>query len=144
MHGPFAGSPPAGLSVASGETQGLFTVAPALLPLIDGGRVRLLAVTSTKRMDEMKNLPTVAESGYPGFEALAWNGLFTPAGTPAAIVDRINADVNAALQDPAVRERFAKPGLVVGGGTPAAFKGFIDSEAQKWGDVIKKTGITLE
>ncbi len=144
VHVPFAGSPPAGLSIASGETQGLFTVAPALLPLIDGGRVRLLAVTSTRRMDEMKNLPTVAESGFPGFEALAWNGLFTAAGTPAEVINRINADVNAALQDPGVRESFSKQGLVVGGGSPAAFKSFIDSETQKWGDIIKKVGIVLE
>jgi tripartite-type tricarboxylate transporter receptor subunit TctC len=144
VHVPFAGSPPAGLSVATGETQGLFTVAPALLPLVDGGRVRLLAASSSKRMDEMKSLPTVAESGYPGFEALAWNGLFTAAGTPAAIIERINADVNAALQDSAVRENFAKQGLVVGGGTAADFRSFIDSETQKWGDIIKRSGITLD
>ena len=144
VHVPFNGSPPAGLSVASGDTQGLFTVAPALLPLIDGGRVRLLAVTSGKRLDEMKNLPTVAEAGYPGFEALAWNGLFTAPGTPTAVIDRINADVNAALQDPAVRENLIKQGLLIGGGTPASFRSFIDSETRKWGDIIKRVGLVLE
>ncbi len=144
VHVPFNGSPPAGLSIASGETQGLFTVAPALLPLIDGGRVRLLAVTSSKRLDEMKTLPTVAESGYPGFEALAWNGLFTAAGTPQTVIDRINADVNAALQDPAVRESLVKQGLLVGGGSPASFRSFIDSETRKWGDIIKRVGLVLE
>lgn len=144
VHIPFAGSPPAGLSIASGETQGLFTVAPALLPLVNGGRVRLLAVTSTKRIDELKTLPTVAESGFPGFEALAWNGLFTAAGTPQAVVDRINTDVNAVMQDPAVRESFAKQGLIVGGGSAASFKSFIDSEGQKWGAIIKKVGITID
>ena len=144
VHVPFNGSPPAGLSIASGETQGLFTVAPALLPLIDGGRVRLLAVTSGKRLDEMKTLPTVAESGYPGFEALAWNGLFAAAGTPQAVIDRINADVNAALQDPAVRETLVKQGLLIGGGSPAAFRGFIDGETRKWGDIIKRVGLVLE
>lgn len=144
VHVPFNGSPPAGLSVASGETQGLFTVAPALLPLIDGGRVRLLAVTSARRLDEMKTLPTVAEAGYPGFEALAWNGLFTPAGTPAAVIDRINADVNAALQDPAVRETLIKQGLLIGGGSPASFRSFIDGETRKWGDIIKRVGLVLE
>ena len=144
VHVPFSGSPPAGLSIASGETQGLFTVAPALLPLVDGGRVRLLAVTSAKRIDELKTLPTVAESGFPGFEALAWNGLFTATGTPQAVVDRINADVNAVMQDPAVREAFAKQGLIVGGGSAASFKSFIDSEGQKWGAIIKKVGITID
>lgn len=144
LHVPYAGSPPAGLSIAKGETQGLFTVAPALLPLVESGRVRLLAVTSAQRMEGMKQLPTVAESGYPGFEALAWNGLFTAAGTPPAIVERINADVNAALQDPAVRESFARQGLVVGGGSASSFKAFIESEARKWGAIIKQVGITLE
>eukprot|EP01035_Chromulina_nebulosa_P013544 gene13544-biopygen11492 len=92
----------------------------------------------------MKELPTVAESGYPGFESLAWNGLFAPAGTPADVVQRINSDVNAALQDPAVRELLAKQGLIPGGGSAAEFKAFIEAEAAKWGAIIKKAGITLE
>lgn len=143
-HVPFAGSPPAGLSLASGETHGLFTVAPALLPLIQSGRIRLLAATSLKRMDGMSELPTVAEQGYPGFEALAWNGLFAPAGTSAEIVARVNADVNAVMQDAGVREAFAKQGLVIGGGTPDAFKTFIAAEGKKWGAIIQKVGITLD
>jgi tripartite-type tricarboxylate transporter receptor subunit TctC len=95
-------------------------------------------------MESMKTLPTFAESGFAGFEALAWNGLFAPAGTPQAVIDRINADVNVALKDPAVRESFDKQGLIVGGGSPAEFKGFIDSEAAKWGAIIKRVGITLD
>jgi tripartite-type tricarboxylate transporter receptor subunit TctC len=143
-HVPYAGSPPAGTSLAAGDTQALLTVAPALLPLIQGGRVKLLAVSSAQRMESMKSLPTFAESGYPDFEALAWNGLFAPAGTPAGVVERINADVNAALKDPVVRESFDKQGLLVGGGSPADFRGFIDSEARKWGAIIKRVGITLD
>jgi len=144
VHVPYAGSPPAGTSLAAGETQALLTVAPALLPLVQGGRIKLLAVTSAQRIEGMKNLPTVAESGYPGFEALAWNGLFAPAGTPPALVDRINADVNAVLKDPAVRDAFAKQGLIIGGGTAADFRTFIDSEGKKWGAIIKKVGITID
>lgn len=143
-HVPYSGSPPAGTSLAAGETQALFTVAPALLPLIQGGRVKLLAATSAQRIESMKSLPTVAESGYPGFEALAWNGLFAPAGTPAAVAERINADVNAVLQDPAVREQLQKQGLIIGGGTQAEFKAFIDSEGKRWGAIIKKVGITVD
>jgi len=143
-HVPFAGSPPAGTSLAAGETQALFTVAPALLPLIQGGRIKLLAATSLKRTEGMPDLPTVAESGYPGFEALAWNGLFAPAGTPAATVEKINADVNAVLKDSAVRASLAKQGLVVGGGSSAEFKSFIDKEARTWGAIIKKNGITID
>jgi tripartite-type tricarboxylate transporter receptor subunit TctC len=143
-HVPFAGSPPAGVSVASDETQALFTVAPALLPLIQGGRVRLLASTSLKRDDLMKDLPTVAESGYPGFEALAWNGVFTAAGTPPELVGRINADVNEVMKEPGVREAFAKQGLAIGGGTPDAFKTFIAAESAKWGAIIQKVGISID
>jgi tripartite-type tricarboxylate transporter receptor subunit TctC len=143
-HVPFAGSPPAGLSLATGETQGLFTVAPALLPLIQSGRIRLLATTSLKRVEGVADVPTVAEQGYPGFEALAWNGLFTAAGTPPEVVARINADVNAVMQDAGVREAFAKQGLVIGGGSPDAFKTFIAAEGQKWGAIIQKVGITVD
>lgn len=144
VHVPYAGSPPAGLSLAAGDTQALFTVAPALLPLIQGKRIKLLAVTSAKRSELMKDLPTVAESGYPGFEALAWNGLFTASGTPPEVVRRINADVNTVLQEPAVRELLATQGLVVGGGSPDEFRSFIDSEGRKWGAIIAKVGIRLD
>ena len=82
VHVPYAGSRPAATSLAANDTQMLFAVAPALLPLIQGGRIKLIAASNAQRMDGMKNLPTVAESGYPGFEALAWNGLFAPFGTP--------------------------------------------------------------
>jgi tripartite-type tricarboxylate transporter receptor subunit TctC len=144
VHVPYAGSPPAGLSVAAGDTQALFTVAPALLPLIQGKRIKLLAITSAKRSELMKDLPTVAESGYPGFEALAWNGLFTASGTPPEVVRRINADVNNVLQEPAVRELLANQGLVAGGGSTEEFRSFIGSEGRKWGAIIGKVGIRLE
>ena len=143
VHVPYAGSPPAATSLAAGETQMLFTVEPALKPLIQGGRIKLLASTAAKRIDSLKELPTVAET-YPGFEAIAWNGLFGPASTPAAVVAKMNADVNAALKDPAVLDTFAKAGLIAGGGSPAEFKSFIDAEGRKWGAIIKKAGITLD
>ena len=144
VHVPYAGSPPAATSLAAGETQALFAVEPALLPLIQGGRIRVIAATSLRRSDAMKDVPTVAESGYAGFEALAWNGLFAPAGTPPDVVARINADVNAVLKDPSVREQLAKQGLIVGGGSPADFKAFIESEGKTWGAIIRKVGITVE
>jgi len=143
-HVPYSGSPPAGLSVASGETQALFTVAPALLPLVQGGRIRLLAATSLERTETMKDLPTVAESGYPGFEALAWNGLFTAAGTPPQLVRRINADVNEVMREKGVREAFAMQGLLIGGGSPQAFQSFIAAESAKWGAIIKKVDIRID
>ena len=144
VHVPYAGSPPAGLSLAAGDTQALFTVAPALLPLIEGHRVKLIAVTSARRSELMKDLPTVAESGYPGFESLAWNGFFTASGTPPEVVRRINADVNTVLREPAVRELLANQGLVTGGGSPEEFRAFIDAEGRKWGAIIARVGIRLD
>jgi tripartite-type tricarboxylate transporter receptor subunit TctC len=144
VHVPYAGSPPAATSLAAGETHALLTVAPALLPLIQAGRIRLLAATSAQRLDAMKDLPTIAESGYPGFEALAWNGLFAPAGTPADVVDRINADVNAVLAEAAVRDALIRQGLVPGSGSSSDFKAFIDAEGRKWGAIIDKVGIKID
>jgi tripartite-type tricarboxylate transporter receptor subunit TctC len=144
VHVPYGGSPPAARALASGEVQLLFTVEPALKSLIQGGRLKLLAATSAKRTETLKSLPTVAESGFAGFEAMAWNGLFVPKGTPDDVVRQLNADVNAALNDPAVRATFASQGLIGGGGTPAEFKQFIASESAKFGPVIKKAGITAD
>ena len=144
VHVPYAGSPPAATSLAAGDTQLLFTVAPALLPLVSGGRIKLLAATSLQRSDSLKDVPTVAEQGFPGFEALAWNGLFTAAGTPPQIVERINADVNAALNDSEVRAALVKQGLIVGGGSAAEFKAFIERDSKKWGAIIEKVGIKID
>ena len=144
VHVPYVGSPPAATSLAAGDTQMLFAVAPALLPLVQGGKLKFLGATSLQRTESLKDVPTVAEQGVPGFEALAWNGLFTAAGTPAAVVERINADVNAALKDPAVQAAFVKQGLIVGGGSAAEFKAFIERDSKKWGAIINKVGIKLD
>ena len=144
VHVPYNGSPPAASSLAAGDTQALLAVAPALLPLVQAGKIRFIAVTSRQRVEGMADVPTFAESGYPGFEALAWNGLFAPAGTPAEIVQRVNADVNAAMKDASIRELFLKQGLIPGGGTPAEFKTFIDAESRKWGEIIRKVGVTID
>jgi tripartite-type tricarboxylate transporter receptor subunit TctC len=144
VHVPYAGSPPAATSVAAGETQMVFAVAPALIPLLQAGKLKLLAVTSLERLASMKDVPTVAEQGYPGFEAMAWNGLFAPAGTPRELVQRINADVNAVLRMPSVRETFARQGLLVGGGSAAEFEALIERDVKKWGAIITKAGIKLD
>ncbi len=144
VHVPYAGSPPAATSLVAGDTQALFAVAPALLPLVQGGRLKFLASTSAQRVEGMKDLPTIAESGYAGFEALAWNGLFAPSGTPVDVVSRINADVNAVLAEPAVRDSFIKQGLIPGSGSSADFKAFIETEARKWGAIIERVGIKID
>ncbi len=144
VHVPYAGSPPAATSLVAGDTQALFAVAPALLPMVQGGRLKFLASTSAQRVEGMKDLPTVAEAGYAGFEALAWNGLFAPSGTPVDVASRINTDVNAVLAEPAVRESFIKQGLIPGSGSSADFKAFIEAEARKWGAIIERVGIKID
>jgi tripartite-type tricarboxylate transporter receptor subunit TctC len=136
-HVPYKGSPEAAISVVTGETHAIFTVEPALLPFLQSGQLKLLAATSKERTANLANLPTLAESGYPDVQSLAWNGLFAPAGTPAAVVNRINADVNAVLEEPSVRDVLLKQGLVPGGGRPADFQMLVEAESRKWGPLIE-------
>ncbi len=146
-HVPFNGSPPAAFAVAQGEADATFMTAPALLPHVKSGRVRLLASSAAQRSDgpdSLKDLPTLAESGYPQIESLAWNGLFTAAGTPAAVVARINADVNAALRDAAVKTALDAQGLSTVGGSAEDFKRLLDADARRWGAIIQKAGIKLD
>ncbi|MFZ1094979.1 MAG: tripartite tricarboxylate transporter substrate-binding protein [Xanthobacteraceae bacterium] len=143
-HVPYRGSPEAALSVATGETHAIFTVEPALLPLLQAGKLKLLAATSKERMAHLKDLPTFTESGYPEVVSLAWNGIFAPAGTPAAVVGQINADVNAALNEPSVRDALLKQGLLPGGQSPAEFEELIEQETRKWAHVIREAEIKLD
>ena len=146
-HVPFNGSPPAAFAVAQGEADATFMVAPALLPHVRSGKVRLLATSAAKRTegpDNQKDLPTLVESGYPQVESMAWNGLFTATGTPAAVVAKINADVNTALRDPGVKAALDAQGLTVVGGSAVDFKRLLDAEVRRWGPIISKAGIKLD
>jgi tripartite-type tricarboxylate transporter receptor subunit TctC len=143
-HVPFNGSPPAALALAQGEVDATFMVAPALLPHVRNHKVRLIAVSSAQRAEGLQDLPTLAESGWPGVESLAWNGLFMPAGTPDAVVQRINADANAVLQEPAVRQALEAQGLTVAGGSVAEFRRMIDADVKRWGPLITRLGVKLD
>jgi tripartite-type tricarboxylate transporter receptor subunit TctC len=143
-HIPFNGSPPAAMAVAQGEADATFMVAPALLPHQKNNKVRLLAVSSAQRPDSLKDLPTLAAAGYPNVESLAWNGLFAAAGTPDAVVARINADVNDMLKDAAVKATLDAQGLTAVGGGAADFKRAIDADVKRWGALIDKLGIKLD
>jgi tripartite-type tricarboxylate transporter receptor subunit TctC len=142
VHVPFNGSPPAVLSTVQGETQMIFAVMQPLQAQIQGGKLRAIAVTTPKRFPLLPDLPTVAESGYPQFEALAWNGLVAPAGTPRAVVDRINAEVNAILKQPDVVQKMNAAGFDLVGGTPEDFARLMQDETARWTPVVKKLGIT--
>lgn len=146
LHIPYNGSPPSALSVAAGDTQMIMTVAPALLPHVQAGRVRLLAVTSKTRYRPLADLPTVAESGLPelrDFEAIAWNAIVGPASTPPAVVDRLNREFNEALKDGGVAERLTGQGMTPTGGSPDDLLRLMRDEATRWGPVIKRSGLTL-
>jgi tripartite-type tricarboxylate transporter receptor subunit TctC len=143
-HVPYKGSPEAAMSVVTGETHAIFAVEPALLPFLQSRQLKLLAATGRERTADLANLPTLAESGYPEVQSLAWNGLFAPAGTPAAVIERINADVNAVLADASVRDVLLRQGLVPGGGSPADFKTLVEEESRKWGPLIEAKIKTIE
>jgi len=143
-HIPFNGSPPAATAVAQGEAHGTFMVAPALLSHVQAGKVRMLAVSSKERPAALKDLPTLAEAGYGAVESLAWNGLFVPAGTPEAVVEKINADVNAALNDPGVRSVLDNQGLTPVGGSAADFRRTVETDMKRWGAIIQRIGLKIE
>lgn len=144
VHVPFNGSPPAAMAVAQGTADATWMVAPALLPHVQSGKVRLLAISAAAKPDSLKDLPSMAEGGFPKVEALAWNGLVGPASMPEATVARINADVNDLLKnDPALRDAMAKNGLTIVGGSAADFRRFIDADVARWGPVITKLGVKL-
>jgi len=142
VHVPFNGSPPAVLATVQGETQMIFAVMQPLQAQIQAGKLRAIAVTTPKRFPLLPDIPAIAESGYPGFEALAWNGLVAPAGTPRPVIDRINAEVNAILKLPDVAQKMNAAGFDLIGGTPEDFAKLIAAESARWTPVVKRLGIT--
>jgi tripartite-type tricarboxylate transporter receptor subunit TctC len=116
---------------------------PTYLPLAQEGRVRALAVTTAQRSTDLPDVETVQEAGFRGFEASAWYALAAPAGTPAEVIDRINASTNAFLQSPKGREVLATFSMQAVGGSPADLRAFIASELQKWGPVVREANIVL-
>lgn len=144
MHVPYKGGPPAVVAVVSGETAlGIMTVLAAL-GQINTGRMKALGVTSPQRMSLLPNVPTIAESGYPGFEVTPVAGLFVPAKTSKDIIARLNTEVRKVLDTSDVRERFATQGVVAGGSTPEELGAILAAEIAKWAKVIKAAGIRLD
>jgi tripartite-type tricarboxylate transporter receptor subunit TctC len=138
VHIPYKGAAPALADVVGGQVLMMFATPPASIGYIRAGRLRALGVTSLGRLAILPGVPTIAESGYPGFEANNWYGVLAPAGTPDAIVSRLNADVDAVLAMPDTKERIASLGAEPGGGTPAQFGDRIRKEVAKWAKVLRK------
>jgi len=143
QHVPF-GPAQAVTAVVAGQAPVASTSLPPALPLIREGRIRALAVTSASRDPALPEVPTVAEQGFPGFEALTWFALFAPRDTPAPIAERLNAAVNAALATPALRERLDAMGFAAAPMTRAAFATYLRAEVAKWADVVRASGSTVD
>jgi tripartite-type tricarboxylate transporter receptor subunit TctC len=144
QHIPYRGGAPAVQAVIAGQTE--FTVLSTLvsLPQITAGNLRALAVGSLARYPQLPDVPTVAESGFPGFEAIQWVGLLTTAGTPKSVVDRLNAEVNKALKDPDLIGKLAQEGMLPAGGTAAEFGGMIATEIKNWKETARAANIKPE
>ncbi|GAA4332854.1 tripartite tricarboxylate transporter substrate binding protein [Pigmentiphaga soli] len=144
LHVPYKGAAPVVADTASGQVAALFTGYPSALPMLKSGKLRALGVTSTKRIALAPELPTIAESGLPGFEAIQWWGLWGPAGLPKPIVDRLNAEMNKVLSSPETKKRFAQESVELAGGTPEDLTAYLRTDYDRWAKVAKEGNIRLE
>src|SRR6266545_2802453 len=143
MHVPYRGAGPALNDLLPGRVDVMFNNIGSVLPLIQGGKLRGLAVTTAKRMPAVPHLPPIAEAGVPGFDVSSWYGLFAPAKTPPEIIRKMHADTVAALNDQATKERLEQLGVLVVGSTPEQLAAFLKAEMDKWAPVIKEAGISI-
>src|SRR5688572_9369445 len=144
VHVPYKGTGPAMIDLLGGHIALMFDVIMTSLPHAQAGKLRTLGVSSLQRHPIVPDVPTIAESGYPGYEALVWFGLFAPAGTPADVVRKIQEETARTLKSPKMRELLAGQGLVVAASSPADFTARVASEITKWRKVIQDAGIKLE
>jgi len=144
VHIPYKGTGPAMTDLLANEVQMMFTTIPGALPFMKAGKIRALAVGSAQRSAAIPDIPTVAESGVPGFEAVSWYGIFTPDKTPRDIIARLSEQTRKALADPEVVKRLGSQGAEARGSTPDELAKFMAAEYRRWGMVIKDAGIKLE
>jgi tripartite-type tricarboxylate transporter receptor subunit TctC len=143
-HVPYKGGGPAVADVIAGHVQIYFANLSEALPQAKAGLVRVIAVSSEQRIAQLPDVPTVAESGYPNFGTLTWNGLLAPAGTPADVVNKVAAEIGAAVKDPVMKERLVAYGVDAVGDTPAHFAATIKTDIAMWSEAIKLAGVTLQ
>ncbi len=140
VHIAYKGAAPATNDLVAGQIQLSFASTPGVMPSVKAGKLTALAVTSAKRMTELPQIPTLAESGLPGYEASVWYGLAAPAKTPQAIVVRLNTEINKILQDRDVRQKLLANDFEPAGSTPEQFDAFIKAETAKWAKIVKSSG----
>jgi len=144
IHVPYKGSGPAIQDVIGGQVDMMFDTTVVAGPHIQSGKVRAIAVSSAKRLEALPNVPTIAESGVPGFEVVSWQGIFVPAGVPKPIVDRLHGEIMKILQAPEMQDRLKSLGMQPSTMTPDQVSAFQKAEVEKWAQVIKAAGIKLE
>jgi len=144
VHVPYKGGGPAMADLVGGQISGSFASMPSSIPFVRAGKLRALAVTAPKRSPAEPQVPTISEAGIPGFAVLDWQGLFTTAKTPPAIVNKLNAEVVRILALPDVVEKLAVAGVEIQTSTPREWGDFVKSEIAKWGKVVKEAGIKVE
>jgi tripartite-type tricarboxylate transporter receptor subunit TctC len=144
QHIPYKGAAPAMTDLLGGQVPMMFDVIPTALAHVRSGRLKAIAVTSARRTTVMPEVPTIAESGIPGFEAISWFGLYAPAATPKETVNKLNADFNRVLQLPEVKDKLAAQGAEPIAMTPEQFAGYLRAEIVKWAKAIKDSGAKAE
>ncbi|MFP5406242.1 MAG: tripartite tricarboxylate transporter substrate binding protein [Gammaproteobacteria bacterium] len=143
LHVPYRGTAPAIADVASGQIDLVFAAVPSVLPMVQAGRLRMLAVTTPSRSAALPDIPTVAESGLPGYEMTPWFGVFTSAGTPAVIVRKLNDEIRKIVAAPSVNDALARQGAEPLSNSPEEFESLLRAEIAKWSRVVKEAGITV-
>lgn len=143
-HIPYKGSAPALTDTMGGQTQLMFDTMLSAMPHVKAGKLKALAVTSAARSPVAPDVPTVAESGLPGYEAIAWNGLLAPAGTPPEVLTRLSAELKKVLAAPDVKERFEAQGFAASWNSPEDFGRFMTAEVDKWAKVVKVSGAKVD
>jgi tripartite-type tricarboxylate transporter receptor subunit TctC len=144
LHVPYRGSGPAVVDLVAGRITMMFDATPSLLPFITAGKLRALAAASPQRHRLLPDVPSFAELGYPGMDIALWYGVAAPGGTPAPIVQRLNAELIKILSTPDIRKSLTEQGADVQGGTPEEFVAFMRNESARWGTVVKRAGVKLE
>src|SRR5690606_37165571 len=144
QHIPYRGSAPAMTDLVGGQVQFMTNTLNDSLPFISEDRVKALAVTSKERSDTLPDVPTAAEEVIPGFEMGAWQGIVVPAGTPPAIIDKLNAEIRTALKTDTMRKQLEAQGAQALGSSPDEYDAYIRSETKRWGDVIRAAGVKLD
>ena len=144
VHVPYKGTGNAMADLLAGQVVLMFDQPVSSLPYVQAGKLKVLGITSGKRFPTLRDIPTVAEQGLPGFEAISWSGVCAPGGTPRAIVDRIQAEVARVLKVPDIRDRLLRDGIEPVGGTPDEFLAHTRREAEKWRKVIRDANVKIE